>query len=114
MVFKDGEEASGNERNYSVVEWGVVILSNTIITRAKSTSSSGQFIKTAKTQYYLEQEKQPPKTEISAFVRINTITSLFPQTLFPLERGHVSLPLGLLSLKMVRSTCVLGLCQAVE
>ena len=59
-------------------------------------------------------EKQPPKTEVSPFPGVNTRTSLFPQTLFPLERRHAYSPLGLLNLKMVLSTYILGPCRAIE
>lgn len=51
-MLKDRKISSLKERNYSRVWWEVVIITNAIITEAESTSSTGQFIKTAKTLHF--------------------------------------------------------------
>lgn len=49
LVLKDGEIASSNEKTYSLVGQEVVIMTNAVIARAKSTSSTGPFRKAATT-----------------------------------------------------------------
>ena len=49
LVLKDGEIASSNEKTYSLVGQEVVTTTNAIITRAKPTSSTGQFSKAGTT-----------------------------------------------------------------